>query len=119
MKAIEHYMLVIDLEDSLENKEYTAKCITEIIKLKVDNKDFDKFEESVRKLLRAMNCMSKHEQRGTINSISGVLSKIGNIQQKKSVSMAALTDLDSGDFDQLLKREETVRFVGAYLPETY
>ena len=78
-------MLVIDLEESVEDKEYTAKCITEIIKLKVDNKDFEGFEDSVRKLLRAMNCMSKHEQRTTINSISNVVSKMGNMKQEKAV----------------------------------
>ena len=78
-------MLVIDLEESLSEKEYTSKCITEIIRLKVDNRDFENFEESLRKLLRAMNCMSKHEQRTTINSISNVVSKMGNIKQEKAV----------------------------------
>lgn len=83
-------MLVLDLEESMSEKEYTAKCITAIIKLKVDNKDFEGFDDSVRKLLRAMNCMSKHEQRSTINSISSVVSKMGNLKQEKSVSFSQL-----------------------------
>ena len=70
----------------MTEKEFTSKCITEIIKLKVTNKDFDGFEVSVRKMLTAMNCMSKFEQRTTIDNIFNAINKMGNISKQKSVS---------------------------------
>src|SRR3990167_6270197 len=67
--AQEQYMLLLDSEEPLAEKTWSAKCIGEIIAIKVRRNDLEDMQEVVKKLLAYINNMSKYDRGVTIDCI--------------------------------------------------
>lgn len=83
--AIEQYMLLLDSEEPLSEKTWSAKCINEIINLKVKRQDLGDIDQVVAKLLTYINNMTRYDRGITTDCIFSAVSKIGDLEKKKLV----------------------------------
>jgi hypothetical protein len=83
--AIEQYFLLLDSEEPMSEKAWSAKCINEIINIKIKKNDLDDMNEVIKKLLAYINNMSKYDRGITIDCIFNAVNKIGNLAKKKEV----------------------------------
>jgi hypothetical protein len=83
--AIEQYFLLLDSEEPMSEKAWSAKCINEIISIKIKKNHLDDMIEVVKKLLTYINNMSKYDRGITIDCIFNAVNKISNLAKKKEV----------------------------------
>lgn len=83
--AIEQYLLLLDSEEPMTEKTWSAKCINEIINIKIKKNDLDDMNEVIKKLLTYINNMSKYDRGITTDCIFNAVNKIGNLAKKKEV----------------------------------
>lgn len=84
--AIEQYLLLLDSEEPQTEKNWSAKCINEIITLKVKKQDLADIDQVVSKLLTYINNMSRYDRGITTDCIFSAVSKIGDLEKKKQVA---------------------------------
>lgn len=81
--AQEQYMLLLDSEEPLAEKTWSAKCIGEIIGIKVRRNDLEDMPEVVKKLLAYINNMSKYDRGVTIDCIFNAVNRIPRLDKKR------------------------------------
>lgn len=90
--AIEQYMLLLDSEEPMTEKAWSAKCINEIINIKIKKNDLSDMNQVVKKLLTYINSMSKYDRGVTIDCIFNAVNKINDVPKKREVYIRDLTN---------------------------
>lgn len=95
--AQEQYMLLLDSEEPLAEKTWSAKCIGEIIAIKVRRNDLEDMPEVVKKLLAYINNMSKYDRGVTIDCIFNAVNRISKLDKKRTTFETLLEFLREKD----------------------
>lgn len=70
--------MLLDSEEPLSEKAWSAKCINEIISLKIKRNDMEDMVQVVKRLLTYIHNMSKHDRSVTIDCIFNTVNKIND-----------------------------------------
>ena len=84
-------MLLLDSEETLTEKVWSAKCINEIISLKIKKNDLSDMNQVVKRLLAYINSMTKYDRGITIDCIFNAVNRINDLNKKKEVGGTGLS----------------------------
>ena len=69
----------------MTDKKWTAKCISQIIALKIQIKQIDDLENDVKRYLRCINSMAKIDKDATIDSIFAAVRELNSLKKQRGV----------------------------------
>ena len=99
--AIEQYFFLLDSEEPLTEKAWSAKCIAEIISIKVKRNELKDLAEVVHKLLTYVHNMTRYDRGVTVDIIYAAVNKIPDIEKRRQSLEALLGFLKEKDMTQI------------------
>lgn len=99
--SIEQYFLLLDSEEPLAEKTWSAKCIAEIIGIKVKRNELQDLSEVVQKVLTYVHNMSRYDRGVTVDCIFAAVNRISDTEKRRTNFETLLGFLKQKDMTQI------------------